>query len=362
MVTGSDGDIDVRLTGSLGDFSLAVGFACPMRGITALFGPSGCGKTTLLRCVAGLQRMAGSVRVGEQIWQDDASGLFLPPHQRAIGYVFQEASLFPHLSVRRNLEYGLRRIPAEQRRVTLEEATELLGVVDLLARKPDRLSGGQRQRVAIARALLTSPRLLLMDEPLASLDQQSKRDILPYLERLHDELAMPLLYVSHASDEVARLADHLVLLEAGRVHASGELSALRARLDLALESGPEADTIIEATVAEHDDHYQLSYLDFSGGRFSVSRNRLLPGHGVRLRVQARDVSITLAPQTGTSILNIFPARVEQLAEDGAAQVLVRLDVAGTPLLARVTRKSCEALQLASGKGVYVQVKAVALVE
>jgi len=361
-VTREDEHIQARFAGSLGSFSLAVRFDCPMQGITALFGPSGCGKTTVLRCVAGLQRMAGRLRVGDQTWQDDARRLFLRPHRRPIGYVFQEAGLFRHLSVRRNLEYGLRRVAPGERRVRPDEVADLMGIRKLLERRPDRLSGGQRQRVAIARALLTSPRLLLMDEPLASLDRKSKQEILPYLERLHDELAMPVLYVSHAPDEVARLADHLVLLEAGRVRACGRLGDLRARLDLARDLGAEADAIIEAEIAAHDPAYHLSYLDFSGGRFSVARIDLPIGHQARLRVLARDVSITLQPQTDTSILNIFPALVIGLAENGAARTLVRLDLAGTPVLAGITRKSAERLQLTPGKRVYAQVKAVALVE
>ncbi len=357
-----DGYLQARFAGSLGGFSLDVRFDCPMHGITALFGPSGCGKTTILRCVAGLQRMAGRLRVGAETWQDDAERLFRKPHRRPIGYVFQEAGLFPHLSVRRNLKYGLTRIAPDERRVRPDEVADLMGIGDLLERRPDRLSGGQRQRVAIARALLTSPRLLLMDEPLASLDRKSKQEILPYLERLHDELAMPVLYVSHAPDEVARLADHLVLLEAGRVRAAGRLGDLRARLDLARDFGTEADAIIEAEITAHDEAFHLSYLDFSGGRFSVAHIGLPIGHKARLRVLARDVSITLQPQTGTSILNIFPARVEGLAESGAARMLVRLDLAGTPVLAGITRKSAELLQLTPGKRVYAQVKAVALVE
>lgn len=357
-----DEHIQARFSGLLGSFSLDVRFECPMRGITALFGPSGCGKTTVLRCVAGLQRMAGRLRIGDETWQDDAERLFRKPHRRPIGYVFQEAGLFPHLSVRRNLEYGFERIAPDQRRVRPDEVADLMGIGELLERRPDRLSGGQRQRVAIAGALLTSPRLLLMDEPLASLDRKSKQEILPYLERLHNELAMPVLYVSHAPDEVARLADHLVLLDAGRVCACGPLSTLRARLDLARDLGAEADTIIEAEIAAHDEPYHLSYLDFSGGRFSVARIDLPPGRKARLRVLARDVSITLQPQTGTSILNIFPALVEGLAEDGPARVLVRLDLAGTPLLAAITRKSSALLRLSPGRQVYAQVKAVALVE
>jgi molybdate transport system ATP-binding protein len=361
-MTRVEGRIELRFSGSLGAFALDAAFDCPMRGVTALFGPSGCGKTTTLRCVAGLQRMAGLLRVGAEVWQDDARRLFRRPHERPVGYVFQEASLFPHLSVRRNLDYGLRRVPAPDRRVTLEEAATLLGVAELLGRRPDSLSGGQRQRVAIARALLTSPRLLLMDEPLASLDRQSKHEILPYLERLHDELAMPVLYVSHAPDEVARLADHLVLIDNGVVRASGPLRELRTRLDLALDLGAEADAVIEARVVGHDDDFHLSHLDFPGGRFSITRYDLPVGRPARLRVLARDVSITLAPQTGTSILNIFPAVIAELAEEDPAQVLVRLELGGAAMLARVTRKSMHSLGLAPGKRVYAQVKSAALLE
>jgi molybdate transport system ATP-binding protein len=354
--------IALRFAGQLDSFSLDVRFECPMQGITALFGPSGCGKTTVLRCMAGLERMAGFLRVGSASWQDDSGGLFRKPHQRPLGYVFQETSLFAHLSVRGNLEYGLRRVRLQERRVTFDEAVDLLGVAALLDRRPDRLSGGQRQRVAIARALLTSPRLLLMDEPLASLDRQSRHEILPYLERLHDELAMPVIYVSHAPEEVARLADHLVLLDHGRVRATGAVQELGTRLDIAREFGTEADAVIETRVAGHDEAFHLSYLDFAGGRFSVARHALAVGKRVRVRVLARDVSVTLEPQTGTSILNIFPATVTELAEQGPGQMLLRLDLAGTPLLAKVTLKSVSALGLAPGKRVYAQVKAAALLE
>lgn len=359
-MSAADASIDAAFRGRLGAFSLDIALQCPMRGITALFGPSGCGKTTLLRAVAGLQRLDGRLRVGDEVWQDDANGRFRPPHARPIGYVFQEASLFPHLSVRRNLEYGFARIPQSERQVAFDEAVELLGVAALLPRHPAQLSGGQRQRVAIARALLTSPRLLLMDEPLAALDLQSKAEILPYLESLHAKLAMPVLYVSHSPDEVARLADHLVLLQDGRVRAAGPLAALRARLDLARDAGNEADAIVEATLAGHDEHYLLSYLDCPGGRFTVGRIDRPVGARVRLRVLARDVSLTLQPQSGTSILNIFPALVQELTDDGRAQVLVRLDLGGLPLLARITRKSAALLDLHAGKRVYAQVKTAAL--
>jgi len=354
-------NIQARFRLRRGDFLLDVDLEVPGRGVTALFGPSGSGKTTLLRTMAGLERdPRGFCRVLSEVWQD--GGNFLPPHRRPLGYVFQEASLFPHLSVRDNLAYGYRRVPAGQRRVSLEEAAALLGVHRMLNRHPASLSGGERQRVAIARALLSSPRLLLMDEPLSGLDRASKRDILPYLERLHDELAMPVLYVSHATDEVTGFADHLVMLEAGRIRASGPITELLTRLEFAAGQGGDAEAVILATVAGHDEEFHLSYLDFPGGRFCVARNRLQPGQVARLRVLARDVSLTLERQTGTSILNIFPAMVDGLVEEGPGQVLVRLDIGGARLLSRVTRKSASTLELQPGKAVYAQVKAVALVE
>lgn len=344
-----------------GEFVLDVDLRLPDRGISAIFGPSGCGKTTLLRAVAGLERdPAGRCQVGEEVWQDRER--FLPPHRRSLGFVFQEASLFEHLSVRRNLEFGLKRMVADRRRVSLNEVAALLDVTRLLERDTQGLSGGERQRVAIARALLAGPSLLLMDEPLASLDRASKREILPYLERLHDDLAMPVLYVTHAGDEVARLADHLVLLENGRVRVAGPTAEVLTRLDVAQGQGAEAEAIVEAVACGHDETYQLSYLDFAGGQFSVAGRVVPVDRRVRLRVLARDVSLTLESQTGTSILNIFPATVDELAETGPAQVLVRLDVGGVPILARITRKSASALELVPGKRVFAQVKAVALLD
>src|SRR6266581_473425 len=227
-------------------FRLDARLDLPGRGVTALFGPSGSGKTTALRCIAGLERAADAyLAIGAEVWQDDANGIFVATHRRALGYVFQEASLFPHLSVRRNLEYGLKRIAAAERRVAWDQAIELMGIGALMERMPERLSGGERQRVAIVRALLTSPRLLLMDEPLAALDAQRKAEILPYLERLHRELEIPLLYVSHAADEVARLADTLVVMQHGRVVAQGALSETLARLDLPIRLGEDAGVVLD---------------------------------------------------------------------------------------------------------------------
>ena len=351
--------IEVRFCIDRGGFSLDVDLRVPVRGVTALFGPSGCGKTTLLRAIAGLERYRdGVLKVGDMIWQ--SAGRFVPPHRRALGYVFQEASLFAHLSVRRNLEYGVKRVPREQRKVALEQAVELLGIAPLLDRKPARLSGGERQRVAIARALAVSPRLLLMDEPLASLDVNRKQEILPYIESLHNELDIPVIYVSHSPDEVARLADYLVLLEAGRVVGAGDIHEMLTRLDSPLAHGHDAESLIDAAVAGHDDTYHLTHLDFAGGRFTVIRKPLPVGSAVRLRVAARDVSLTLEHQSGTSILNIFPATIDGLIPEGEAQVTVRLMVAGVPMLARVTRKSAAVLDLKPGKAVYAQAKSVAL--
>jgi molybdate transport system ATP-binding protein len=354
---------DARFTMSLGAFQLDAAFVAPPRGVTALFGPSGCGKTSVLRCLAGLERAPqGWLRVNGAWWQDEEQDHFLPTHRRPIGYVFQEPSLFPHLSVRANLDYGQRRVPEDRRRVAFDQAVTLLGVAPLLDRRPARLSGGERQRVAIARALLTSPRLLLMDEPLSALDTRSKADILPYLERLHAELSIPVIYVSHAPEEVARLADHLVLLENGRVRAQGPLAELMTRLDLPLSHGDAAEAVIEATVAAHDEEFHLTYLDFPGGRITVPREDLAVDARARLRVNARDVSLVLAPQGGSSILNIFPVRITGLAEERPGQVIARLDAGGAPLLARVTAKSVAQLGLACGAQVYAQVKGMALLD
>jgi molybdate transport system ATP-binding protein len=343
------------------NFDLDAELDLPGRGISALFGASGSGKTTLLRCIAGLERAREAfLAVAGNVWQDEKRGVFLPSYRRPLGYVFQEASLFPHLSVRRNLDYGRRRVAAIEQRVLLEQTIELLGIGYLLDRFPDRLSGGERQRVAIARALATSPRLLLMDEPLAALDMQRKAEILPYLERLHDELEIPVIYVSHQIDEVVRFADHLVLLEQGRVFAAGAIGELLTRLDLPLAHGDSASAVIEAAVIAHDETFHLTYLDCPAGRINIPRENLSLGACMRLRILARDVSLTLTPQAGTSILNIFPARVTGLVEERPGQVIIRLDANGTALRARITTKSVAQLGISVGKEVYAQVKGMAL--
>ncbi|MDZ7621516.1 MAG: molybdenum ABC transporter ATP-binding protein [Candidatus Competibacteraceae bacterium] len=342
-------------------FTLDVDLDLPGRGVTALFGHSGSGKTTLLRCLAGLERQgSGSLHFKGEVWQDSKRGIFLPTHQRPLGYVFQEASLFPHLSVRKNLDYGRKRVNSGHR-VSLDHAVELLGIGHLLDRKPDRLSGGERQRVAIARALATSPRLLLMDEPLAALDLTRKQEILPYLERLHDELEIPVLYVSHSPDEVARLADHVVLLAEGRVMAQGGLRETLARLDLPTAFTEDAGVVIEAVVADHDEAYHLTRLDFAGGSIFVTRRQEAIGYRLRFRIHARDVSLALTRAEGTSIANLLPATVTEIADaDTPAHVLVRLDAGGTPLIARITRRSLDHLGVTPGQPLWAQIKAVAL--
>jgi molybdate transport system ATP-binding protein len=286
----------------------------------------------------------------------------MPTHKRPLGYVFQEASLFPHLSVRANLEYGLKRTPLAERKVPLEQVVEWLGLSHLIERNnPAQLSGGERQRVAIGRALLTSPRILLMDEPLSALDSTSKYDILPYLERLHRELKIPVLYVSHAMDEVARLADHLVLLEEGKVIASGALHETLARLDLPTAHFDDAGTVIEAEVAQQDETYHLTRLDFPGGSLWVGKVEQPFGTRIRARVLARDVSIATQPPQGSSINNILNARIEEIRDEGPDKVIVRMKVGDTQvLLSRITRRSRDQLGLIAGMYVCAQVKSVAL--
>ncbi|KAF1021358.1 MAG: Sulfate/thiosulfate import ATP-binding protein CysA [Pseudomonas sp.] len=356
--------IEVRLQLNYSGFALDVDLQLPGRGVTALYGHSGSGKTTCLRCIAGLERAGnGFVKINDEVWQDSTQKLFVPPHKRALGYVFQEASLFPHLSVLANLEFGLKRIPRAQRRVDMTHATELLGIRHLLDRHPQHLSGGERQRIGIARALLTSPSLLLMDEPLAALDSKRKSEILPYLERLHDDLDIPVLYVSHAQDEVARLADHIVLLNEGKALASGPVAETLARLDLPLALGDDAGVVVNGTVTHYNEPYQLLTLQLPDSplQMRVAHAPLAIGKPLRVKIQARDVSLSLAAEEHSSILNRVPVTVTQeIPADNAAHVLVRLDADGTPLLARITRYSRDQLQLHTGQVLWAQIKAVAV--
>jgi molybdate transport system ATP-binding protein len=345
------------------NFALHVDLPLPASGVSALFGASGSGKTSCLRAIAGLDRIAGGyLEVNGEVWQDESKKHFLPTHQRPLAYVFQEASLFEHLTIRQNIDYGFKRTPVVQRKISLEQAIDLLGIEHLLACRANTLSGGERQRVAIARALAVSPQLLLMDEPLAALDSKRKNDILPYLERLQHELAIPIIYVSHALDEVARLADYVVLLEQGRVAAQGATIDLMTRLDLSLAHGDSAEALINATVVDIDSEYHLACVEFSGGRLSLLNQQVTIGQTVKVRIQARDVSLTLDHQRDTSILNIIPVTVTDIADDSIGQVMVGLDANGTRLLARITRKSAMLLNLVPHQQLYAQIKGVAILK
>jgi len=344
-------------------FALDVDLRLPGRGVSALFGPSGCGKTTLLRALAGLERGTGRVAVDGEVWQDDARGLFVPAHRRPLGYVIQEAALFPHLDVQGNLDFARRRAGAA--RIALDPLVELLGIGALMRRRTGTLSGGERQRVAIARALACAPRLLLMDEPLAALDAARKAELLPYLERLQRELRLPVVYVSHALDEVARLAHHLVLMEQGRVVGHGALAELLARLDLPTAHGEGAGVVLDGVVTERDAQWQLARLEVGGGDFHVwARDTGLDvGRPLRVRLLARDISLARTRLEGSSIGNQIAARVESIADDEHPSLaLVRVRVGASPLVARLTRRSAHLLQLAPGQPIWAQVKTVALLE
>ena len=356
-------DMNARFRVEWPGFLLDVDLTLPGRGVTALFGHSGSGKTTLLRCIAGLERVRqGFLSFNGRVWQDQKT--WVPPHRRPMGYVFQEASLFAHLSVLDNLRYGMKRATT-QRSTSLDEAAELLGINHLLGRNTATLSGGERQRVAIARALATGPRLLLMDEPLAALDAERKAEILPYLERLHRELALPVVYVTHAMDEVARLADHLVLIRDGQVEAAGPLVELMARTDLRLSRQDDVGVVLEARVVEHDPAHGMTRIGFNGTTLWVGEAAAPPGARVRARVLARDVSVTRQRPGETSILNVLPVLLQGIQRERATALLQLRVGGGTSapawtLLARITSKSVDALGLQPGDALHAQVKAVAL--
>jgi molybdate transport system ATP-binding protein len=354
--------LELRVVKQLGSIRVAAELSCPSEGVIAFFGRSGAGKTSLVNMLAGLLRPdSGRIVLRGEVLFDGARGIDLPPERRRIGYVFQEGRLFPHMRVRDNLLYGWKRAPAGARPIRLDEVVELLGLEDLLERRPGALSGGEKQRVALGRALLANPRLLLMDEPLASLDQARKQEVLPFVERLRDELDLPIVYVSHAMEEIVRLADTLALVSEGRIVASGTVEEMTSRLDLRPLTGRyEAGTVIAAEIRGHNAEDDLSELEFAGGTLTVPRLDLPPGTPLRLRIRARDVALALTPPEGLSIQNVFPATVVDLGEETGAQLDVRLDVAGAALWARITRRARRQLGLAPGKRVYALVKSAAL--
>lgn len=349
-----------------GDFQLGADLEVPASGVTAIFGASGSGKTTFLRCVAGLERSPqGFLKLGQVTWQDESRGYFLPVSQRGIGYVFQELRLFPHLSVRSNLTYGFTRTPLHERQISFDQVVTLLGLEDLLQRRPSQLSGGERQRVAIGRALLTSPRLLLMDEPLASLDVQRKREILPFIQRLDKELGIPILYVSHSLGEILQVTRTLVVLTEGTVVASGPINEVLTRFDLRGAIGHEmVGAVIDTVVAAHEAEFGLTRLDFAGRPLFVPFQPRQVGEFLRVHILSKDVSIIVgAPPPQISVLNILEATVMDIGDPGpgSPSVDIRLDI-GCPLLATITRKSLSKLGLRQGHRVYALIKALALNE
>jgi len=353
--------LNIDVTKRLGDFSLNASFTSDS-GVTALFGRSGSGKTTLVNAIAGLLRPErGVIEVDGECLYDSLRGIDVPVASRRVGYVFQEGRLFPHLTVRGNLSYGYRLTRADQRYVEFAHVVELLGLGGLLDRRPGNLSGGEKQRAAIGRALLASPRVLLMDEPLAALDQQLKAEILEYIERLHADIRIPIIYVTHAIEEIVRLADVVVIMAAGSVVTAGKVSDIMGRPELREHTGRfEGGTVIEAKVESQDKEYGLATIAFNGGQLVIAAPDAGVGHEIRLRVRARDVSIALTRPPDISVLNVLSGRIVDIHAEGGPSANVRIDVGGVRLLARITRFSLQKLALSPGQQVYALVKAVSL--
>ncbi len=345
-------------------FHLNVALDVPMAGITAIFGPSGSGKTTLLRCLAGLEQTPdGFMQFDEDLWQDTAKGLCRPLHKRPIGYVFQEPRLFPHYSVRSNLLYGYNRISPEERRISIEQVIDILGIGHLLDRRTHNLSGGEQQRVAIGRALLTSPKLLLMDEPLASLDIPRKQELLPFIRRLHEELHIPVIYVSHAIAEILQLADRIILLKEGHVTGTGQLNEVLTSLEFRGSLGSHrVGGVLDAHVATHEPQYGLTQLDFKGQALFVPFQPVAVGQPMRIHILSSDISLVIGrTDSPTSVLNILEATITEIREIDQSSADVLLDI-GAPLVASITRKSLMNLGLKPGHRVFAYIKAVALNE
>jgi molybdate transport system ATP-binding protein len=353
--------ISVTFEQRLGDFGLRPSFEIPEKGVTALFGPSGCGKTTTLLTIAGLLRpRSGRISIGDHVLFDADLGLDLRPEDRAVGLVFQEARLFPHLSVRANLEYGARRRRARPPIAELGDTARQLGIAHLLDRRPNHLSGGEKQRVAIGRAILSAPRMLLLDEPLASLDEARKSDVLPFLEHLHEILPIPAIYVTHSLDEVARIADSVVLMDRGAAIGSGEVTHVMSRIDLPLLTNrSDVGAVLSGVVAENDDERGITKLLVGDAAMLVPLMSVSPGRRVRLRVLARDVAIATQPPQGLSMQNVLPCRIAELAPRGPTNQLARLDLGGSSLLSLLTSDSVRRLRLKQGLSVFALVKSVA---
>ena len=356
------GQLDVAVRRHLGTFVLDAVFSTPARGLTALYGRSGSGKTSIIATIAGLLKPdSGRIVADGETLFDSERGIDVPVERRRVGYVFQDARLFPHLKVRDNLAYGLKRAPAGPRAIPFDRVVELLGIGDLLDRRPLRLSGGEKQRVAIGRALLAQPRVLLMDEPLASLDAARRQEIRPYIERLRDELGLLIVYVSHALEEVVRLANTMVVIEAGRVAAQGNPVELSQRLDLRPLLGRfEAGSVIEGKVTDHDEERQLTRIALGETSLVLPRFDVPVGAAVRVRVRARDVILAVQRPAGLSVHNALEGVVEEISDEAGAYAEVKVDVGGIAILARVTRDSVQRLGLEPGRTIYALVKSVAI--
>ena len=351
--------IDVDIERQLGAFHLDVQFAAEAP-VVGLFGRSGAGKSTVINAIAGIVTpQRGRIRINDVSLFDSKRGINLPPDKRRVGYVFQDALLFPHLDVRANLLYGQRRRPASERFIEPERVIDLLGLGALLERRPQTLSGGEKQRVAIGRALLAQPRILLMDEPLSSLDVPRKTEVLDYIERLRDQLRIPIIYVSHSVPEITRLADTVVVLSEGKCLAVGDVDDVMGRLDLRPATGRyEAGSLVETRIAAHDTEHQLTTLSFDGGELLVPQLDSPIGDRVRARIRARDVSLALHRPNGISILNILPAAVTAIAEEAGPVIEIQLSVGSAVLAARITRRSVQQLGIHVGQPVYALIKAV----
>jgi molybdate transport system ATP-binding protein len=359
-------NLEARFQISYDEFKLDIDLSAPSEGVTVIYGPSGCGKTTLLRCLAGLERSpTGYLKFGNKIWQDESIGIFIPPHQRSIGTVFQEARLFPHLSVKENLLYGYKRTSPEKRKIPVEQVVEILNLNHLLSRSLKGLSGGEQQRIAIGRAILTSPDLLLMDEPLANLDVQRKSEIIPFLLRLRRDLQLPIVYVSHSINEVLQMVDTMVLMQDGRKITSGTINEVLSRTNLPEYFGqPLAGTVLETSVVEHDHKFNLTQVSYKDQFLYVPQQPFAIGEDLRLLIHAKDVSIVLEHENiRTSVLNILAAKIIEITEEDQEgySINIKLDIGG-PLLATITKKSFSQLDLKVGQTIYAHVKAVKMLQ
>ncbi len=354
----SEKKVQLRYEVERKDFKLNVSANIPLQGVTGIYGPSGAGKTTLLRCIAGLEQAnVGELSVGDELWQ--GGGTALAVHEREIGYVFQEPRLFAHKNVKDNIEYGMHRRRSDQG-PDLDSVVDLLGLGQLLQRWPHELSGGEAQRVAIARALLRAPRFVLMDEPLASLDVARKNEILPFLDRLHAESSTPIIYVSHSIEEICRLCDHLIILDAGQVVASGDLQSVLVRLDIPTLAGEEAGSVIAGEITEYDAKYDLSLVSFAGGQLWLPGKLGTISEKLRLRIRANDISLSRDRPTRSSILNLLEVVIQDIQDTAAPTQLIQIAAGGERLVARITRRSRQELSLQPGDTVIAQVKAAAV--